>query len=196
MLHGLPRQRAGAVGDIRHGGLTMKYLPLLAAMTFVTTGFTQADLALAQNADDEVCALRVRAVCGENVAVGKCFADNSKWADVGAECEGAVQTLIENENEANQAEGKLPSAVGYAGFSYGGQLRKAPAMDAGKKASMQRGDPIEVLEDTGIWMDGYKWFKITSKRGIGYHWGGIFCISGDTLPEGVFDNCQFMKEGN
>lgn len=154
------------------------------------------DMAAAQNADDEICALRVREVCGEDVSVGKCFADNSKWADVGAECEGAVQTLIENENDANQAEGKQPSAVGYNALSYGGQLRKQPSMDSAKVASIRKGDQIEILDDPGIWMDGYKWFKVRTPRGTGYHWGGIFCIQGDVLPEGVFDNCQLMNSDN
>ena len=86
------------------------------------------------------------------------------------------------------------SAVGQFGFSYGGQLRKGPGMEFAKQASVFKGDQVEVLEDTGVLFDGYKWFKVRTPRGIGYHWGGIFCITGDSAVDGVFDNCEYMNQ--
>jgi len=178
----------------------MKRIPVLTAMALLLFA-AQTDVAAAQNASDETCALRVREVCGD-AALGKCFNDNSKWGDVGSECEGAVQTLIENEREAREQNAapeidtgtNTLSAVNQFGFSYGGQLRKGPGMEFGKLASILKGDQVEVIEDTGVWFDGYKWFKVRTPRGTGYHWGGIFCITGDSAVDGVFDNCQYMNE--
>ena len=146
--------------------------------------------------NDEYCAQRVAEVCGDNQSIGDCFQDQRMWSSVGSECQGAVQTLIENEREATeqQQSDSSISAVNLYGFSYGGVLRAGPTMDAAKVASIQKGDEVEVLEDPGVWMNGYKWFKVRTPHGTGYHWGGIFCITGDTLPEGVFDNCQFMNQ--
>lgn len=142
--------------------------------------------------DDEICATRVQNVCG-GAFLGKCFQDDSKWSEVGAECEGAVQTLIENEREAiEQGAGEI-TAIGMDGIAYGGKLRTGPGMDTAKKASIKIGDRITVLEDSGIWMNNYKWFKVKTPRGTGYLWGGIFCIPGDVLPDGVADNCQMLN---
>ena len=144
-------------------------------------------------ASDEECAQRVQKVCGDG-SVAKCFEDNSKWSKVGSDCEGAVQTLIENENDANGQGAAQVTAAGMDGVAYGGKLRKGPAMDTPKIASVILGDKIKVLEDSGVWMNDYKWFKVKTPRGTGYLWGGIFCVPGDVLPEGVFDNCQLLKQ--
>jgi len=150
---------------------------------------------------DEVCAQRVSDLCGA-VAIGKCFDDPSMWDAIVTDCHGAVQTLIENEREANEQSAapeidtgtNTVSAVGQYGFFYGGQLRMGPGMEFAKQASVLKGDQVEVLEDTGVVFDGYKWFKVRTPRGTGYHWGGIFCITGDNAVDGVFDNCQYMNQ--
>ena len=146
-----------------------------------------------ESASDEECSNRVQKVCGDG-SVAKCFEDDSKWKAVGGECEGAVQTLIENENDANGQGASQITAVGMDGIAYGGKLRKGPGMDTPKTASIIRGDKISILEDSGVWMDQYKWFKVKTPRGTGYLWGGIFCIPGNELPEGVLDNCQLLKQ--
>ena len=160
--------------------------------------------AQAEEFTDEICAQRVSDLCGDK-SIGKCFEDQSMWTYIVTDCHAAVQTLIENEREAREQNNNsdeqdtgsnMLSAVNLFGFSYGGQLRKGPGMEFAKQASILKGDQVEVLEDTGVWSDGYKWFKVRTPRGTGYHWGGIFCITGDQPAEGVFDNCQLMNSEN
>lgn len=160
------------------------------ALAFLAASGTTALAAEARS--DEECAKVATRLCGAK-ALGDCFQDDSMWGKAGFDCEGAIQTLIENEVDAAQAEKDAVPAVGRAGMSYGGVLRKAPSMTSPKVTSLKIGDKLEVVEDPDIWMDDYKWFKVRTAKGTGYHWGGIFCIPGDKLPGGVFDACQYMK---
>ena len=156
---------------------------------------TATALQAAEARSDEECGKVAAKLCGDK-ALGDCFQDDSMWGKAGFDCEGAIQTLIENEVDAAQAEKDAIPAVGRKGMSYGGILRKGPAMDSPKIASLKKGDALEVLDDPDVWMDQYKWFKVKTAKGTGYHWGGIFCLPGDRLPGGVFDDCAFMKSGN
>jgi len=138
---------------------------------------------------DEYCSQRAREICGDNQTIGDCFQDQAMWTNLGSACTGAVQTMIEGEREATQQDNNY-SAVNLYGTSYGGVLRSGPGQEFSKVASVHEGDSVEVLQDPDVWMDGYKWFKVRTPQGVGYHWGGIFCIQSDTAPAGVFSNCQ------
>lgn len=152
-----------------------------------------AGLAAPALADDAACRKAAAAACGAN-PFSQCFTDSGIVDGLGAACEDTVNALLDEEQEAKAASERAKvSAEGRSGLSYGGILREGPSMDSAKKASMKKGDSFEILEDTGIWMNDYKWFKIRSARGTGYHWGGIFCVKGDAPYEGVFDNCQYMS---
>jgi hypothetical protein len=152
---------------------------------------------------DEECAQHVGEMCG-NKSLSKCFDDASMWEKIPQECTGITQTNIEGEREATEqgtAEPEVDTqtsnlfiAVGHEGLSYGGQLRKGPGMEFAKQASLAKGDKIKILEDTGVIMDGYKWFKVSSPKGVGYHWGGIFCVPGGVPADGVLDNCELMDQ--
>ncbi len=74
------------------------------------------------------------------------------------------------------------------GRSLGGVMRAKPDMGSKKVASLKDGDRIEILEDTGVTMNGYTWFKIKTKGRTGYHWGGIFCA--DASLQGAFEVCR------
>ncbi len=50
------------------------------------------------------------------------------------------------------------------GRSLGGVMRSNPNMASKKIASLKEGDRIEILEDTGVTMNGYTWFKIQTGR--------------------------------
>jgi uncharacterized protein YraI len=69
-------------------------------------------------------------------------------------------------------------------------LRSGPGQEFSRVASLREGDSIEIIGDPDVWMDGYKWFKVRTPRGVGFHWGGILCIPSDTPPAGVYSNCQ------
>lgn len=70
--------------------------------------------------------------------------------------------------------------------SYGGKVRAGPGMDFAQIASLQEGDPVTLLANTGKAMGGYDWFMIRLASGeTGYQWGGILCS--DALhPPGIF----------
>lgn len=154
-----------------------------------------ADAAYAGMSDEE-CAEHVAQQCGP-MSLDQCFKDDSMWNKIDQDCTAYVQTNIENAREATEQDTQQNttySAVGMDGYSYGGQLRMGPGMEFAKQASVTQGEPIKVLADTGVWMDGYKWFKVRTSQGTGYHWGGIFCIPGDVPAEGVLDNCEMLNQ--
>lgn len=142
----------------------------------------------ASSAQDDYCSQRARALCGDNQTMGQCFEDQDMWGNLDADCTGAVQTMIETEREASEAPND--SAVNLYGTSYGGVLRSGPGQEFSRVASIREGDSIEILEDPDVWWEGYKWFRVRTPQGVGYHWGGIFCIPGAAPPAGVFSNCQ------
>ncbi len=74
------------------------------------------------------------------------------------------------------------------GRSLGGVVRGGPDMGSRKVASLKEGDRIEIVEDTGVAMNGYTWFKIRWKGKTGYHWGGILCS--DAALGGALQVCQ------
>lgn len=76
------------------------------------------------------------------------------------------------------------------GYSYGGRVRSGPDMESSSVVSLREGERIRILENTGIWFDGYIWYRITSRHGEGFHWGGIFCAETDQALEGVFARCD------
>jgi hypothetical protein len=144
------------------------------------------------HAQDEYCSQRAREICGDNQTISQCFDDQRMWNSLDADCTASVQTIIENEREAmqQQRQDNNYSAVDLYGQSYGGVLRSGPGQEFSKVASVREGDSVEILEDPEVWFDGYKWFKVRTPQGVGYHWGGIFCIPSDAPPAGVFSNCR------
>jgi len=139
-------------------------------------------------AQDEYCSQHAREICGDNQTISQCFDDQRMWSSLDPDCTGAVQTIIETEREATQDNNY--SAVNLYGQSYGGILRSGPGQEFSKVASLREGDSIEIIGDPDVWWDGYKWFKVRTDRGVGYHWGGILCVPSDTPPAGVYSNCQ------
>lgn len=79
------------------------------------------------------------------------------------------------------------SAVGMPGRSLGGRLRAGPGLDFAQVGSLAENTPITILNATGVMMDGYEWFEVTSGRLTGYHWGGIMCATGGRA--GVYASC-------
>lgn len=139
-------------------------------------------------AQDEYCSQHAREICGDNQTISQCFDDQRMWSSLDPDCTGAVQTIIEGEREATQSEND--SAVNLYGQSYGGVLRSGPGQEFSKVASLREGDSVEIIGDPNVWWNDYKWFKVRTDRGIGYHWGGILCVPSDTPPAGIYSNCQ------
>ena len=136
------------------------------------------------------CMAQVEKLC-RGGDVSECFQDDKMWRKLDEACHGDVQTMIEMEREAGAQGGASAGddAAIFVGYSYGGVLREGPGMEFRKIASLREGDRVEVLENTGISFDDYLWFRVRTKKGTGFHWGGIFCHEGGAV-EGVFSKCK------
>lgn len=173
-----------------------------AALALAVMATAPAGNALAQ--DEELCGMIAGAICnGGDLA--PCFQSTANWEYVPPICTGFVQTLIEMEREAmqqspaNRASGggggwggaPAQASAGDAmatGVSFGGVLRDGPGMEFARAGSLQNGDWLDLLEPTGVWMEGYQWYLVNSHAGQGFHWGGIFCTDQNQL-DGVFQAC-------
>ncbi|GEO84129.1 MULTISPECIES: SH3 domain-containing protein [Alphaproteobacteria] len=151
---------------------------------------------------DEACMQAVEKLCGRT-PVMRCFSDDAQWSKIQERCHGDVQSMFEAENDSATAEGAAPvdgkaiTSIGdLSALSYGGILRSGPSMASKKKASLRPGQPIRLLEATGIWTDDYQWFKVKTTSGTGYHWGGIFCTAGGAKPDGVLFDCDENPPGS
>lgn len=168
----------------------MKYLRLiapLAALTFAFSGTAKAqDLSI-------WCQDQARQLCGNyDMPLATCMESYDLWPLVPNECIGDLQTVIEIEREAGaQRYAPAPSQPRHnvSGLSHGGILRSGPGMQYRKLASLREADWLEILENTGVWFDGYQWFRVDTPMGIGYHWGGIFCVERGQRADGVLNVC-------
>ena len=146
---------------------------------------------------DSRCQKLLGALCRSS-QVGSCFKKQSTWDDLPARCHGPVQAMIEMEREAlqQQLEDQQRRRRGHAGrgrtegasFSCGGILRSRPTMTAGKVATVAEGQRFDSVEDTGVWTDDYKWFRVRYGGLEGYQWGGIFWTQGGR--EGTIPSCN------
>lgn len=74
--------------------------------------------------------------------------------------------------------------------SWGGKIRSAPSIKSKQIGSLRNGDPVQLIENTGVMMNGYPWFRINVGSGLeGYKWGGILCSFGAPI-EGTFRMCE------
>lgn len=73
--------------------------------------------------------------------------------------------------------------------SWGGVVRDGPGQQYRRLAGLREGEPITLLENTGVMLNGFPWFRIGYRGGIGYHWGGIICPRGQPVP-GTYQVCN------
>jgi hypothetical protein len=172
--------------------LTLTSSALLLASAWSTVSYAQMS---------RDCDRQAQELCGNDPIVA-CMRNREDLMNaMGRKCIGDLQTMIEMDREARTEQAEQDEAFErnaqrdtqddtMRGVSYGGVLRAGPGMKYAKVASLQEGDPIDILEDTGIWFNEYKWYRVQTHRGSGYHWGGIFCVEADTQIEGIFQKCQ------
>ena len=73
--------------------------------------------------------------------------------------------------------------------SWGGKVRSGPGTDYRQIGSLREGDPVRLVRNTGVMMNGYPWFEIRFKNGKkGFQWGGILC-SYDNPINGTYQIC-------
>jgi hypothetical protein len=173
----------------------MRILKVAAAALLVACAFST--VAVAQMSRD--CRRQARALCGNDPIVSCMQEREDLMYAMGQECMGDLQTMMEMDREAREQTEQDEAFERNSrrdtqddtttGMSYGGVLRSGPGMNYAKVASLLEGDPIDVIEDTGVWFNEYKWYKVRTAKGTGYHWGGIFCVKLDTEIEGIFQKC-------
>jgi hypothetical protein len=74
--------------------------------------------------------------------------------------------------------------------SWGGKVRSGPTMQSRQVGSLRNGDPVQLLENTGVMMNGYPWWRIGYGNGRrGFQWGGILC-GYDAPIRGTFRVCD------
>lgn len=105
---------------------------------------------------------------------------------------GSVTCRFAGEGEADDGETDAAAemqSIDIAARSWGGKVRAGPGMAYDATTSLAEGDPVTVLVNTGVEMNGYEWFFIRLSDGSeGYQWGGILCtelpVVAGTFSEG------------
>ncbi len=86
--------------------------------------------------------------------------------------------------------GGVANSQGIEAGSWGGKVRAGPGMEYQQIGSLQNGDRVQLLENTGVMMNGYPWYRISFFGGrLGYKWGGILCGYGNSIG-GTFGICE------
>ena len=114
---------------------------------------------------------------------------------IGTKQEGHTECGMDSVQSEDGAGEATPDAAGepikmnVRGRSWGGKLRAGPGMKYDKIGSLGEGDRVTLLENTGVEMNGYNWFKIRRSNGQeGYKWSGILC-SGALHVIGIYEKC-------
>ncbi|MEO1746847.1 MAG: SH3 domain-containing protein [Pseudomonadota bacterium] len=96
--------------------------------------------------------------------------------------------LADNEVESEPANNN-GAAASALGKSLGGRVRSGPGTQFDATDSLPEGEPVVIVANTGVMLNGYPWFEISYSEGLtGYQWGGIMCSDGQLVP-GVFQVC-------
>lgn len=78
--------------------------------------------------------------------------------------------------------------------SWAGKVRSGPGQNYAQVGSLNEGEDVLLLENTGIMMNGYPWFRIRFRNNReGYKWGGILCAK--KVPvDGVYKQCPGFEQ--
>lgn len=78
---------------------------------------------------------------------------------------------------------------GMPAISWGGNLRAGPGTNFAGAGSLPERAPITIVQDSGVYFNGYSWFLVRTQWGQqAYHWGGIMCVPGQQV-QGIYGNC-------
>lgn len=98
--------------------------------------------------------------------------------------------LNEWQEPGTPPSGPIQGGAGaFAAKSWGGIVRAGPGQNFARIASLNEGEHITVLERMGQMFQGRPWFRISFRGRTGYHWGGIICPLGRSVP-GTFQVCN------
>lgn len=108
-------------------------------------------------------------------AIDKATLKNSQlsWLKLRTTCDYSFDCLqAAYQNRLNEISALTPS--GHA-FSWGGNYRQAPSIDAMRLGSFKQRQPIKIISKTEVVLNNYSWFKIAVDGQEVYQWGGILC---------------------
>ena len=72
----------------------------------------------------------------------------------------------------------------------GGNVRAKPQIDAERVAKLEPGESVVLVENSGVLLNGYPWFKIEFRDGkTGHVWGGILCAR-QIAVAGLRNQCE------
>ncbi len=94
--------------------------------------------------------------------------------------------------QENAAGEPTASGISYphAAQSWGGFVRSGPGETYKKVAKLKEGEKITILSQASApFFQNRPWFKIRYRGRTGYHWGGIICPIGETIP-GTYEVCN------
>lgn len=138
------------------------------------------------------CRDEAQAMCGKSdISLAECMEKFDLWPKVPNECVGELQTMIEMEREVEREQSGTFILYGY---SHGGALLDGPGLEHREVGTLLDSDWLEIVEDTDIWSDGYKWFRVETPIGAGFHWGGTICTESDGAVEGVRGTCDLLGQ--
>ena len=110
-------------------------------------------------------------------------------ADIGIPDWGVNKCVAEGAPRASTPSGKTGSFP-HAAQSWGGFLRSGPGEKYKKIAKLKEGEKITILaKSSAAPFQNRPWFKIRYRGRTGYHWGGIICPVGTTVP-GTYKVCN------
>lgn len=96
---------------------------------------------------------------------------------------GAVKATYRCTDPGRVKQAKGPATLPKAA-SWGGVVRSGPGMEYRRITSLRENERISLIENTGVMMNGYPWFRIRYRgRKAGYQWGGIICSRGAAVRE-------------
>lgn len=133
--------------------------------------------------------------CGMNIESVEGTWTFIRGNDRGRNIQGWVNNrFLRAKSQAQQ----IPQTGGGSGFpvraaSGGGVVRGGPGTNFRRLGSLRQFEPVTVLGNTGVMMNGYPWFQIQYRGGRrGYQWGGLIC-SLDRPFGGTFDTCANFR---
>lgn len=114
------------------------------------------------------------------------YSEGQYWMDyTGA----ADKSCKENDYGSNEAPNPPPALI--PAGSWGGVVRSGPGGKYSRIGTLEQGEHVMLMENTGVMWNGYPWWKIEIWGGnaIGYQWGGILC-SLNAPMEGIYESCS------
>jgi hypothetical protein len=113
------------------------------------------------------------------------YPEGEAWMEASFRADKQCKSADYGSNQPPPAAGGLIEAG-----SWGGVVRSGPGQEFSQLGSLEEGERIMLIENTGVMFNGYPWWKIEfwgSREG--YQWGGIICGLGSPI-EGTFETCQ------